>query len=90
MPAFSNQQQVGVIPTQLLTKRKTEPNLTGLLLLVEGYRESSFLLLNELTNNHENNWLKIDSFIYPALYLYRHYLEIILKDTLRYYRLLRK
>lgn len=64
-------------------------NFTGLLLLVEGYRDASFLLLNELTKNHNNDWLKIDSLIYPALYLYRHHLEIILKDTLRYYRLLR-
>jgi hypothetical protein len=64
-------------------------NSTALLLLVEGYREASFKLLSELTQNHNNDWSKIDSFIYPALYVYRHYLELILKDTLRYYRLLK-
>lgn len=64
-------------------------NSTALLLLIEGYREAAFKLLSELTQNHNSNWLKIDSFIYPALYVYRHYLELILKDTIRYYRLLK-
>jgi hypothetical protein len=64
-------------------------NSTALLLLIEGYREAAFKLLSELTQNHNNDWSKIDSFIYPALYVYRHYLELILKDTLRYYRLLK-
>lgn len=63
-------------------------NELALFYLIEGYRESAFLLLEELLNNHNKNWLKIDSFIYPVIFNFRHYLEIIIKDTLRYHRLI--
>lgn len=59
-------------------------------LIVEGYREASFELINNLLNDTEIDWLKLDSKIYPLVFLFRHYLEMILKDTLRYENLVRQ
>lgn len=56
--------------------------------IIEGYRECLKMLLNGITNNKDRDNLKIDCQIYPILYTFRHYLEIILKDTLRYYKIL--
>lgn len=71
-----------------INRRKGTRNELALFYLIEGYREASFVLIEELLNNHNQDWLKIDSFIYPVIFNFRHYLEIIIKDTLRYYRLI--
>jgi len=57
-------------------------------LLIEGYREAAKELLKSLLTDKNINWLKIDSKIYPIVFLIRHYIEIILKNTLRYYSII--
>jgi hypothetical protein len=57
-------------------------------LIIEGYRESTKELLTNLLNDKDIDWLKIDSKIYPILFLFRHYLEAILKSTIRNYNIL--
>jgi hypothetical protein len=59
-------------------------------LIVEGYKEASFELINNLLNDTKIDWLKLDSKIYPLVFLFRHYLEMILKDTIRYENLISK
>ena len=65
-------------------------NESGMFFIIEGYREASFYLLDELIKNHNQDWLKIDSIIYPVLFSFRHYLEVVMKDTLRYHRMIKK
>jgi len=65
-------------------------NENGLFFIIEGYRETTNLLLEKLVDNKPEDWLKIDSLIFPLLFNFRHYLEIIIKDTIRYYRLYNK
>ena len=62
-------------------------NEMSFLFLVEGYKTSTLLLLENLTDKKDTNWLKIDSQIYPVLFNFRHFIELILKDTIRYYKL---
>lgn len=57
-------------------------------LIIEGYKDVTIELLNQLLNDENIDWLKIDSRIYPIVFLFRHYLEVVLKDTLRYYNIL--
>lgn len=57
-------------------------------LIIEGYRDATIELLNQLLHDKEIDWLKIDSRIYPIVFMFRHYLEVILKDTLRHYNIL--
>jgi len=73
-----------------INRSKGIRNEKGMFFIIEGYREASFHLLNELINNHKDDWLKIDSFIYPILFTFRHYLEVIIKDTTRYHRMIRR
>lgn len=65
-------------------------NTQSLFLIIVGYREASRVLILELLQNHESSLVKVDSRIYPIVFVFRHYLEIIMKDTLRYQRLLRR
>lgn len=65
-------------------------NEHSLFLLIEGYRDASSKLLNELLIAEKVDWLKIDSLIYPILFSFRHYLELIIKDTIRNYNLIDK
>ena len=60
----------------------------SIFLIVEGYRNASFELLDTLLNDSQLDWLKLDSHIYPLLFLFRHYLEMIVKDTIRYENLI--
>lgn len=62
----------------------------SLYLTIEGYRESSRVLMKDLLMNHNNSWLKIDSQIYPFMFVFRHYLEIVMKDTIRYQKLIHR
>ncbi len=64
-------------------------NELGLFYIIEGYREATNLLLAKIIEA-DKEWLKIDSLIYPLLFIFRHYLEVIIKDTIRYYRLYKK
>ena len=57
-------------------------------LIIEGYREAAKDLLLNLLADKDIDWLKLDSKIYPIIFLIRHYLESILKSTLRYYRII--
>lgn len=57
-------------------------------LIIEGYREATRELLINLLEGENIDWLKIDSKIYPILFLFRHYIEVMLKDTIRYYNIL--
>lgn len=73
-----------------LNRQRGIRNESGLFFIIEGYRDAAYYLLDELLNNHKGDWLKIDSLIYPLLFSYRHYLEIVMKDTLRYHRLIKQ
>lgn len=57
-------------------------------LIIEGYREATRELLINLLKDENIDWLKIDSKIYPIIFLFRHYIEVILKNTVRYYNIL--
>lgn len=63
-------------------------NEHSLFLLIEGYRNASLKLINELLIVEKGDWLRIDSSIYPILFSFRHYLELILKDTIRNYNII--
>lgn len=65
-------------------------NENSLFLLIEGYKCASLKLLNEILITDKVDWLKIDSLIYPVLFSFRHYLELIMKDTIRNYNLIDK
>ena len=73
-----------------INSQKGINNEHSLFLLIEGYRDASSKLLNELLIAEKVDWLKIDSLIYPILYSFRHYLELIIKDTIRNYNLIDK
>lgn len=49
-------------------------------LLPLGYIKSSIILLETIKQAKDN--LDRDSYIYPALYCFRHYIELIIKDSL--------
>ncbi|MCK9617495.1 MAG: hypothetical protein M0R21_06620 [Lentimicrobiaceae bacterium] len=59
-------------------------NDQALFLIAEGYKNASIELLDKLLNDNKINWLKLDSLIYPIVFLFRHHLEIIIKDTIRF------
>lgn len=71
-----------------LNRSKGINNEHSQFLIIEGYREASKELLENLLLDEEIDWLKLDSKIFPVLFLFRHYVEIIIKDTLRYYNIL--
>ena len=73
-----------------INSQKGINNEHSLFLLVEGYRDASSKLLNELLTAEKVDWLKIDSLIYPILFSFRHYLELVIKDTIRNYNLIDK
>lgn len=54
-------------------------------LISEGYREASKILLGNIMESEQRDWLAIDSLIYPILFNFRHYLEITIKATTRNY-----
>ncbi|NDV47613.1 hypothetical protein D0T49_11195 [Paludibacter sp. 221] len=54
-------------------------------LIIEGYKNLVFNSLKQLQNEKGN--LEKDSHIYPIMFLFRHYLELIMKHTLRNFRL---
>lgn len=71
-----------------INSQKGINNEHSLFLLIEGYRDASTKLLNDLLNTDDINWMKIDSLIYPIIFSFRHYLELIIKDTIRNYNLI--
>jgi hypothetical protein len=70
-----------------INRSKGHLNEVGLFYIIEGYREATNLLLDKVVESENNDWLKIDSLIFPMLFNFRHYLEVIIKDTIRYYKL---
>lgn len=60
-------------------------NEIPLFYMLEGYKKSTLILLEIISSSEE--WLTKDSLVYPMLFNFRHYLEISMKDTLRYYRI---
>ena len=73
-----------------VNRSKGHLNEVGLLYIIEGYRETTNLLLEKIVEANDNDWLKIDSLIYPLLFNFRHYLEVIIKDTIRYHRIYKR
>ncbi|GEP93495.1 hypothetical protein SAMN05660909_05394 [Chitinophaga terrae (ex Kim and Jung 2007)] len=71
-----------------INRTKGLNNDNALLFIGEGYQSASIILLNEIIENHNEDWMKIDSLIYPILFSFRHYLEIVIKDTLRNHKLI--
>ena len=69
-----------------INRAKGFNNEHSLFSLIQGYRATARHLLQELIKSED--WLQIDSIIYPALFVFRHYMELIMKDTLRYHRLI--
>lgn len=54
----------------------------------EAYINTALWLL-DLIKLSNNNLVK-DGYIYPALYCFRHYLELIMKDSIHYFKLNRR
>lgn len=52
-------------------------------LIEEGYANCALLLLNSIILSNDN--LVHDTYIFPALFCFRHYLELIIKATLKEY-----
>lgn len=46
---------------------------------INGYLYAARLLVNEVTSTQRHQ----DTLVYPAIFLYRHYIELQLKDNLR-------
>lgn len=65
-------------------------NDTSMWLIIEGYKSASFELVDNLLDNNETGWLELDSKIYPVVFLFRHFLEMILKDTIRFEKLIKQ
>lgn len=59
-------------------------------LMVEGFKTSAFMQLDSLIDDKRTDWLDLDSKIFPIIFTFRQYLELILKQTLRLERLLNK
>ncbi|MDR1584046.1 MAG: hypothetical protein LBS55_12480 [Prevotellaceae bacterium] len=54
------------------------------MLLIEGYFKSALQLLRRITKCGKVG--DIDSIIYPVLFLFRHYIELIMKDSIQNFR----
>lgn len=54
-------------------------------LIIEGYKNLVYNALKQLQKEKGN--LEKDSHIYPIMFLFRHYLELLMKQTLRNFRL---
>ena len=58
------------------------------IVMPEAYINTALWLL-DLIKLSEDNLVK-DGYIYPALYCFRHYLELIMKDSIHYFKLNRR
>ena len=65
-------------------------NTNSMFLMTEGYRDTSFKLLDDLLNDIQIDCLKIDSQIFPIVFLFRHYLELKMKECIRLYKIAKK
>lgn len=59
-------------------------------LMIEGYKDSAFELLENLIVKKDIDWLSLDSKIFPIIFIFRQFLELILKQTLRFEKLIKK
>lgn len=59
-------------------------------LIIEGYKNSAFELLDNLIGKEDVDWLNLDSKIFPIIFIFRQYLELILKQTLRFEKLIKE
>lgn len=57
-------------------------------LISDGYRNATQILLANIMDTPNRDWLAIDSLIYPILFNFRHYLEITIKATTRNYHIM--
>ncbi|MBO4875185.1 MAG: hypothetical protein J5542_07760 [Bacteroidales bacterium] len=55
-------------------------------LLPESFCHASFMLMKEI-EKHNNDNLCLDGYIYPALYCFRQYLELTMKESIRRYKI---
>ena len=58
------------------------------IVMSEAYINTALWLLDLITLS-DNNFVK-DGYIFPALYCFRHYLELIMKDSIHYFKLNRR
>ena len=58
------------------------------IVMPEAYIKTALWLLDLITLS-DNNFVK-DGYIFPALYCFRHYLELIMKDSIHYFKLNRR
>ena len=58
------------------------------IVMPEAYINTALWLLDLITLS-DNNFVK-DGYIFPALYCFRHYLELIMKDSIHYFKLNRR
>jgi hypothetical protein len=59
------------------------------ILMIEGYKDSAFDLLKNLIDKKEVDWIALDSKIFPIIFIFRQFLELILKQTLRFEKLIK-
>lgn len=72
-----------------INRIKGTNNDHAMFLIAEGYKNAALELLDKLLDDNEIDWLKLDTLIYPVMFLFRHHLEIIIKDTIRYENILK-
>ena len=70
----------------MINRRRGLNNDQAFFYLVEGYRETTKIIIDKISES--DNWLEKDSLLLPLLFNFRHYIEIVIKDTLRNYKIL--
>ena len=55
--------------------------------IIEGYKLGFNNLLNDFVENRRNPTNYCDIYVYPALFCLRHFIELILKDTIRKFKI---
>ena len=84
IPLLSNEDvlfsESDVVSDAILNTTKSENDI----LIPNGYISTSVLLLNIIKFSHSN--LTKDSYIFPALFCFRQYLEIVMKSAILRYR----
>ena len=66
-----------------INRNKDLNNDLNFMLIIEGYKNSSLQLIDGLIKSDKTDWFELDTKIYPILFLFRQYLELIIKQTIR-------
>ncbi len=72
-----------------INRNKDLNNDINFMFIIEGYKNSSLELINSLIKSEKKCWLELDTKIYPILFLFRQYLELIIKQTIRIEKIIR-